>query len=116
MQRAGRDREAVDVFRTMVELDRTNPLPHLRLAEACCRVQALDEAIDSFWTAADLLLNLGRRRALKASSNPALPAIRVSPCGRRALPARGTREAGSGVAKLRRLQPIPKITLRSLAR
>src|SRR5262245_35478759 len=61
MQRAGRDREAVDVFTKMVELDRTNPLPHLRLAEARCRVQALDEAIDSFWTAADLLLNLGRQ-------------------------------------------------------
>ncbi|MFZ5897543.1 MAG: tetratricopeptide repeat protein [Myxococcota bacterium] len=66
MQRAGRDREAVDVFRKMVELDRNNPLPHLRLAEACCRVQALDDAIESFWTAADLLLNLGRQEdALK---------------------------------------------------
>jgi len=66
MQRAGRDREAVDVFRKMVELDTNNPLPHLRLAEACCRVQALDDAIESFWTAADLLLNLGRQEdALK---------------------------------------------------
>jgi tetratricopeptide (TPR) repeat protein len=59
-QRGGRDRDAIDIFRRMVELDATNPLPHLRLAEACCRVQALDEAIDSFWTAAELLLNLGR--------------------------------------------------------
>lgn len=66
LQRTGRDREAVDVFRRMVELDANNPLPHLRLAEACCRVQALDDAIDSFWTAADLLLNLGRQEdALK---------------------------------------------------
>jgi len=61
LQRGGRDREAVDVFRRMVELDQSNPLPHLRLAEACCRVHALDDAIDSFWTAADLLLNLGRQ-------------------------------------------------------
>ncbi|HEY8945473.1 MAG TPA: tetratricopeptide repeat protein, partial [Polyangiaceae bacterium] len=61
LQRGGRDREAVDVFRKMVELDASNPLPHLRLAEACCRVQALDDAIESFWTAADLLLNLGRQ-------------------------------------------------------
>jgi tetratricopeptide (TPR) repeat protein len=60
LQRAGRDREAIDVFRKMVELDENNPLPHLRLAEACCRVQSLDEAIESFWTAAELLLNLGR--------------------------------------------------------
>ena len=65
-QKAGRDRDAIEVFRKMVELDSTNPLPHLRLAEACCRVQALDEAIDSFWTAAELLLNLQRREdALK---------------------------------------------------
>ena len=61
LQRAGRDREALDVFRKMVALDHGNPLPHLRLGEACCRVQALDDAVDSFWTAADLLLNLGRQ-------------------------------------------------------
>ncbi|HEX2876845.1 MAG TPA: tetratricopeptide repeat protein [Polyangiaceae bacterium] len=60
LQRAGRDRDAIEVFRKMVELDAGNPLPHLRLAEACCRVQSLDEAIDSFWTAAELLLNLER--------------------------------------------------------
>jgi tetratricopeptide (TPR) repeat protein len=61
LQRGGRDREAIDVFRKMVELDQGNPLPHLRLAEACCRVQSLDEAIDLFWRAAELLINLGRR-------------------------------------------------------
>ncbi len=59
-QKAGRDRDAIDIFRKMVELDTTNPLPHLRLAEACCRVQAVDEAIDSFWTAADMLLKMQR--------------------------------------------------------
>jgi tetratricopeptide (TPR) repeat protein len=61
LQRSGRDREAIDVFRRMVELDPTNPLPHLRLAEACCRVQSLDEAIGLFWRAGELLLGLGRR-------------------------------------------------------
>jgi tetratricopeptide (TPR) repeat protein len=61
LQRGGRDREAIDVFRKMVELDPGNPLPHLRLAEACCRVQSLDEAIDLFWRAAELLINLSRR-------------------------------------------------------
>lgn len=60
LQRASRDRDAIEVFHKMVELDAGNPLPHLRLAEACCRVQALDEAIESFWTAAELLLNLER--------------------------------------------------------
>lgn len=61
LQRGGRDRDAIDVFRRMVGLDSTNPLPHLRLAEACCRVQAVDEAISSFWTAAELLIRLKRR-------------------------------------------------------
>lgn len=61
LQRAGRDRDAVEVFRKMVELEPGNPLPHLRLAEACCRLQALDPAIESFWTAAELLLSLGRK-------------------------------------------------------
>lgn len=61
LQKGGRDRDAIEIFHKMVALDSTNPLPHLRLAEACCRVQSLDEAIGSFWTAAELLLNLGRR-------------------------------------------------------
>jgi len=61
LQRAGRDREAIEVFSKMVGLDAQNPLPHLRLAEARCRVQSLDEAIDSFWAAAELLLSLERR-------------------------------------------------------
>ena len=61
LQRAGRDREAIEVFGKMVGLDAQNPLPHLRLAEARCRVQSLDEAIESFWTAAELLLSLDRR-------------------------------------------------------
>jgi tetratricopeptide (TPR) repeat protein len=60
-QRAGRDREAIEVFAKMVSLDAQNPLPHLRLAEARCRIQNLDEAIDSFWAAAELLLGLDRR-------------------------------------------------------
>lgn len=61
LQRGGRDRDAIDVFRKMVALDSTNPLPHLRLAEACCRVQSVDEAINSFWMAAELLIRLKRR-------------------------------------------------------
>ena len=61
LQAEGRDSEAIEVFRKMVALDASNPLPHLRLAEACCRVHALDDAIGSFWHAGHLLLGLGRR-------------------------------------------------------
>ena len=65
-QRNNLDRDAIEVFQKMVALDSTNPLPYLRLAEACCRVQDLDEAIQAFWTAAELLLKLERREdALK---------------------------------------------------
>ncbi len=61
LQAEGRDAEAIEVFRKMVALDESNPLPHLRLAEACCRVHALDDAVGSFWHAGHLLLGLGRR-------------------------------------------------------
>lgn len=60
LQKQGRDREAIAAFKRIVELDPRNPLPHLRLAEACCRTQELDQAIDSFWTAANLLLSMQR--------------------------------------------------------
>lgn len=59
-QSLGRDREAVDVLRKAVELDPQNPLPHLRLAEASCRISDLDTAITAFWTAAGILLDLKR--------------------------------------------------------
>ena len=61
LQRGGRDREAIDVFRRMVELDPSNPLPHLRLAEACCRVQSRRRG--------DRLV-LDRRRAPDPSETP----------------------------------------------
>ena len=61
LQKNGQNADAIGIFRRMVSLDATNPLPHLRLAEACCRVQSVDEAIDQFWTAAELLIRLSRR-------------------------------------------------------
>ena len=60
-QRAGRDRDAIDVFRKVVDLDPQNPLPHLRLAEAFMRVRDVDDAIQRFAAAAEILLKLGRR-------------------------------------------------------
>ncbi len=65
-QRAGRDREAIQVFEKMVEIDGSNPLPRVRLAEALCRVQDLDRAVATFWSAAELLKELDRNEdALK---------------------------------------------------
>jgi len=60
LQKSGKDREAVEIFKKTVLLDPKNPLPHLRLAEACCKVQDVDAAVQSFWTAAELLLILER--------------------------------------------------------
>jgi tetratricopeptide (TPR) repeat protein len=66
LQRQNRDQEAIDVFRKVVDLDTSNPLPHLRLAEALSRAKDVDGAVAEFGTAAGQLLKLGRREdALK---------------------------------------------------
>ena len=61
LQRQQKDAEAIEVFRKIVELDPTNPLPHLRLAEAFSRVKDVEGAVFEFKTAASQLAGLGRR-------------------------------------------------------
>ena len=61
LQRQTRDAEAIEVFRKIVELDPTNPLPHLRLAEALSHGGDVDGAVAEFAVAADQLIKLGRR-------------------------------------------------------
>ncbi len=61
LQRQQRDAEAIEVFRRIVGLDPTNPLPHLRLAEALSRTRDADGAVSEFSVAAALLVKLGRR-------------------------------------------------------
>jgi len=61
LQRQGRDLEAIEVFRKIVELDPSNPLPHLRLAEALSRMKDADAAVSEFAVAAMLLIKLQRR-------------------------------------------------------
>jgi tetratricopeptide (TPR) repeat protein len=61
LQRQNRDPEAIDVFRKIVELDPTNPLPHLRLAEALSRARDAEGAVSEFAVAAGQLVKLGRR-------------------------------------------------------
>ena len=60
-QRQNRDPEAIDVFRKIVDLDPTNPLPHLRLAEALSRAKDSDGAVGQFAIASGQLIKLGRR-------------------------------------------------------
>jgi tetratricopeptide (TPR) repeat protein len=65
-QRQGREQEAIETFRKIVELDPTNPLPHLRLAEALSRGKDADGAVAEFAIAAGQLARVGRREdALK---------------------------------------------------
>jgi tetratricopeptide (TPR) repeat protein len=61
LQRQQKDAEALDVLRRIVDLDPTNPLPHLRLAEALSRMKDADAAVQEFGDAASLLVKLGRR-------------------------------------------------------
>jgi tetratricopeptide (TPR) repeat protein len=61
LQKQSREAEAVGVFKKIVELDPTNPLPHLRLAEALSRSKDVDGSVAEFGVAAGLLVKLGRR-------------------------------------------------------
>jgi len=61
LQRHSRDAEAIEVFRKIVELDPTNPLPHLRLAEALSHGGDVDGAVSEFGVASGQLIKLGRR-------------------------------------------------------
>jgi tetratricopeptide (TPR) repeat protein len=60
-QRQNRDAEAIEVFRKIVDLDPTNPLPHLRLAEALSRAKDAEGAVAEFAVASGQLVKLGRR-------------------------------------------------------
>ncbi len=61
LQRSQRDGEAIEIFKKIVALDPTNPLPHLRLAEAYSRARDADGAVGEFGVAASLLVRLNRR-------------------------------------------------------
>jgi tetratricopeptide (TPR) repeat protein len=61
LHRQGRETEATEIFRKIVEIDPTSPLPHLRLAEALSRTKDIDGAVGEFSHAADLLAKSGRR-------------------------------------------------------
>ncbi len=60
LQRAGQESRAIEVFKKIVELDNTNPLPHLRLAEAYSHTNDIDGAIGHFGAAAEILIRLNR--------------------------------------------------------
>jgi tetratricopeptide (TPR) repeat protein len=56
----GREGEAIDIFRRIVSLDASNPLAHLRLAEALSRHKDVEGAIVEFGATAEQLTAQGR--------------------------------------------------------
>jgi tetratricopeptide (TPR) repeat protein len=80
LMRAGKKREAIDAFREMVELDRSNPLSHVRLGEAFCQIEDYASARQAFSEAVEVLQRLGRDddalkvidRALHFENDPVL--------------------------------------------
>lgn len=61
LQTAGRERDAIDIFKKIVSLDAMNPVSHLRLADAYARVRDIDGAAVEFGQAAELLMEIGRQ-------------------------------------------------------
>lgn len=61
LQRLGRERDAIDVFRKIVGLDPQNPVSHLRLADAFTRVRDFDSAVTEYSQAAEILLKIDRK-------------------------------------------------------
>ncbi len=101
----GNRREAIDTFREMVNLDPTNPLSYVRLAEAYCQIQDIESGQQSFSVAVDLLRKAGRDddalrvvdRALHFANEPTLARIAAE-----ILLARGNR--ADGLQALSKLQ------------
>jgi tetratricopeptide (TPR) repeat protein len=60
LQKEGRDKDAVDVYKRIVGLDPSNPLAHLRLAEALSRIKDVEGAISEFAATATQLQAQGR--------------------------------------------------------
>jgi tetratricopeptide (TPR) repeat protein len=61
LEQSGRSHEALGMLHSAAELDRENPLAHLRLGEALARTGDLEGGARALENAASLLLQLGRR-------------------------------------------------------
>jgi tetratricopeptide (TPR) repeat protein len=99
-----RDSDAVEMLKKIVELEPSNPLFHVRLAEAQCRLNRIAPAIDHFRSAAELLADFQctadairvaeRILHLKPSARDALLAARLY------LERNGPNDAMHAIAKL----------------
>jgi tetratricopeptide (TPR) repeat protein len=60
LRQEGRERDALDIFRKVVELDPQNPIAHLRVADSRARLGDIDKAVERFGEAAHIMVRLGR--------------------------------------------------------
>ena len=61
LHRQQRDAETIEVYRRIAELDPTNPIPHLHVAEGLARLKDVEGAVAGFKAAATLLVQADRR-------------------------------------------------------
>lgn len=61
LRQEGRERDALDIFKKVVELDPQNPIAHLRVADSRARLGEIDKAVERFGEAAEIMIRLGRR-------------------------------------------------------
>jgi tetratricopeptide (TPR) repeat protein len=61
LHKAGKDKEAIDPLKKVVDLDPHNPVPRLRLAEAYSRIKDTPGSVTQLGQASELLLKMGRR-------------------------------------------------------
>jgi tetratricopeptide (TPR) repeat protein len=60
LRHEGRERDALDIFKKVLELDPQNPIAHLRVADSYTRLGDLDKAIERFGEASSIMVQLGR--------------------------------------------------------
>lgn len=60
LRQEGRERDALDIFKKVLELDPQNPIAHLRVADSYTRLGDIDKAIERFGEAAAIMVRLGR--------------------------------------------------------
>lgn len=61
LHKAGKEKEALESLKKVIELDPNNPMPRLRLAEAYSRAKETPAAAEQLAAAAELLVKVGRR-------------------------------------------------------
>lgn len=123
LRQQGRERDALDVFKRVVELDPENPIAKLRVADSRVRLGDVEKAAEAFAEAAEIMLRLGRHddalkvleRLLEHDASPEYARM----CGEIYLERGGPTDGMSALAKLQiafKADPRDLDTLEILAR